>query len=320
MNFVSKCAGSLMHACKGQRFQRFTVFSMLLLALSVCAFAQDATMVGTVTDPSGSVVPNVTVAVTQVETGKTTTVKSSADGQFAIPTLQIGNYNLKAEASGFGVAEKKGIVLNVGDRLRVDIAMKLGTATESITVEENAVKVQSETGEVSDVITGKQVTQLATNGRSIYTLVNLTPGASSLQGDFQTPTPVGGDANVSFNGNRPGHNLYMLDGGENLDRGGAGTFSVMPSIDSIAEFRALTSSYSAEYGLSSAGTMTTVLKSGTNSLHASGWEFDRNDWFNARDFTHPKGGSIQELRFNTYGFNVGGPVDFWKKDHKTFFF
>ena len=158
---------------------------------------------------------------------------------------------------------------------------------------------------------------MATNGRSIYTLVNLTPGASSLQGDFQVPTPVGGDANVSFNGNRPGHNIYLLDGGENLDRGGSGTFSVQPSIDSIAEFRALTSNYSAEYGLSSAATMTTVLKSGTNRFHASAWEFNRNDAMQARNYfqqTKPK------LRFNTYGFNGGGPVDFWKHDHKTFFF
>ena len=147
-------------------------------------------------------------------------------------------------------------------------------------------------------------------------MVNLTTGASNLQGDFQTPTPVGGDANVSFNGNRPSHNIYLLDGGENLDRGGAGTFSVMPSVEALAEFRILSSNYDAQYGLSSAATMTTVLKSGTKTLHASAWEYLRNDWLDARKYTQPV---KPTLRFNTYGFNIGGQAPFGK-DHPTFFF
>ena len=109
--------------------------------------------------------------------------------------------------------------------------------------------------------------------------------------DFQTPTPVGGDANVSFNGQRQGHNLYILDGGEPLDcGGGAGNFSVMPSLESIAEFRALTSNYSAEYGLSSAATLTTVLKSGTKTFHASGWEYLRNNALDALQLFQPRSG------------------------------
>src|SRR6185437_15246835 len=221
-----------------------------------------------------------------------------------------------------------GLVLNVGDRLRVDFAMKVGTASEKVTVEAGTVQVQTDTGEVSDLISGQEITKLETNGRSIYSLVNLTPGASSNQADFQTPTPVGGDANVSFNGQRMGHNIYLMDGGENLDRGGSGTFSVMPSLESIAEFRVLTSNYGAEYGLSSAATMTTVLKSGTNQFHASAWWFGRNDAFDARNYFNPRVNpngtlnKVAELRFNTYGFNVGGPVDFKRSsgDHKTFFF
>lgn len=100
-------------------------------------------------------------------------------------------------------------------------------------------------------MTGSQVTQLATNGRSIYTLANLTPGSSSDHADFNIPTSVGGDANVSFNGLCVAHNLYMLDGSKTDDRGAGGTSDVMPSLDAFAEFRMLTSNYSAEYGLSS---------------------------------------------------------------------
>ena len=166
----------------------------------------------------------------------------------------------------------------------MDFKMEIGAAQERITVEATAVQVQSESSEVSDVISGRQISQLATNGRSIYTLINLTPGASGNQGDFQTPTPVGGDANVSFNGQRMGHNIYLMDGGEDLDRGGSGNFSVMPSLESLSEFRILTSNYSAEYGLSSAATMSTVLKSGTKKYHFSLWEYVRNDALDARTY------------------------------------
>src|SRR5512147_1702513 len=235
----------------------------ILLLMALPAFAQEATIVGTVTDPGGAAVPNVSITITNLDTGLARTLNTNEVGQYVAPGLRIGHYSLRAQGTGFKVVERKDIVLNVGDRTRVDVQLQIGQTQETVTVEATGITVQSDTGEISEVITGKQVSQLATNGRSIYTLVNLTPGASSLQGDFQVPTPVGGDANVSFNGNRPGHNIYLLDGGENLDRGGSGTFSVQPSIDSLAEFRALTSNYSAEYGLSSAATFTTVLKSGT---------------------------------------------------------
>ncbi|MBS1852922.1 MAG: TonB-dependent receptor [Acidobacteria bacterium] len=318
MKFVSTNVGSFVFSRRGRSPYRWVVLGMLLLAASF-AFAQEATIVGTVTDPSGSVLPNVGITLVNTDTGQTRNVNSNEAGQYVAPGLRIGHYNVKAQATGFSVAERNGIVLNVGDRLRVDFEMKVGTTQEHITVEAAAVAVQSDSGEISNVITGKQITQLSTNGRSIYALVNLTPGASSLQGDFQTPTPVGGDANVSFNGSRPGHNIYLLDGGENLDRGGAGTFSVMPSLESLAEFRTLTSNYSAEYGLSSAATMTTVLKSGTKQFHASAWWFGRNDALDARNYFNRAPAPVAELRFNTWGFNVGGQIPAWKS-HPTFFF
>src|SRR5713226_9994205 len=145
--------------------------------------------------------------------------------------------------------------MNIAYRDRADLKVEVGSTKESVNVEATAVAVQSESGEISDVITGQQVSQLATNGRSIYSLATLTAGASSNMVDFQNPVPVGGDGTVSFNGLRVSHNLYMVDGGEDYDRGGSGNISIMPSVDSIAEFRAITSNYSAEYGLSSAGTL-----------------------------------------------------------------
>ncbi len=313
------------------RFRLSYVLLLCVIVLGVTgqAFGQNATVVGTITDPSGAAVANATITITHTETGKVYHLTSSSDGQYAAPDLPIGHYNIKVEAAGFKAAEQKGVVLQVGDRARLDYQMSMGGASETVTVEANAVRVQTDSGEVSNVITDQQLSQIAVNGRSIYQLAALTPGASSEITGYVN-TPVGGDANVEFNGMRQNHNIYLLDGGEDDDRGGAGGMSIAPSTDAIAEFRALTSNYSADYGLSSAATMTMVLKAGTNTLHASAWEFNRNDAFDARNFFNPgtnlngSPNKVAKLRLNVFGFNVGGPVTFGKlynPDRKrTFFF
>jgi hypothetical protein len=294
------------------------VLCMLFFGLSFHAFGQEATIVGTVTDPSGSVVPNVAITILHVETGEARNTSTNGTGQYVAPDLPIGHYNLSAKVAGFSIAETNGIVLNVNDRTRVDFVLKVGGSAEHVTVEASTVQVQADSGEVSTVMTAQQIADLGVNGRSVYTLFALTPGASSIQGDFMTPTAVSGDSNVSINGQRAGHNLQLLDGGENLDRGGSSA-SVMPSMDAIAEFTNMTSNYSAEYGLAGAATITTVVKSGTKQLHAAGWEFLRNDYLDARNYFNPAPQPVAELRFNTYGFNVGGQVPVFKS-RPTFFF
>src|SRR5258708_1234097 len=286
---------------------RALLLCLLVLGIPSQAFGQNATVVGTITDPSGAAVANATITITRTETGQVFHLVSNGDGQYVAPDLPIGHYNIKVEATGFKTAEQKGVVLQVGDRTRLDFQMPIGGASETITVEANEVRVQTESGEVSNVITDQQLAQLAVNGRSIYQLAALTPGASSQINGYVN-TPVGGDAQVQFNGLRQNHNIYLLDGGEDDDRGGAGGMSIAPSTDAIAEFRALTSNYSADYGLSSAATMTMVLKSGSSQFHASAWEFNRNDAFDAQNFFLPK----QELRLNVFGFNAGRPVTFGK--------
>jgi len=320
---------NIVFALKPFRLRFLFVLLVALIGFSASTFAQQATIVGTVTDPSGAVVPNVAVVITNTDTSLSRTYPTNDAGQYVAPDLQIGHYEVKASAAGFKAAEQKGIVLTIGDRVRVDFQMQMGAAAETVTVEANAVRVQADSGEVSNLITDQQVSQIAVNGRSIYQLAQLTPGASSQINGFVN-TPVGGDSNVEFNGMRQNHNIYLLDGGEDDDRGGAGGMSIAPSTDAIAEFRALTSNYSADYGLSSAATMTMVLKSGTNQLHASAWEFNRNDTFDARNFFNPTrlasgaNNPSSELRLNVFGFNVGGPVTFghlYNPDKKkTFFF
>lgn len=299
---------------------------LLLLCTAATALAQTgAALLGTVTDPSGAVIANAAVTITNTDTNQSTHLTSNEVGQFIAPDLQIGHYNVHVQAPGFKAVDQSNVVLNVGDRTHLDFKLEVGNTQETVTVEANAIAVQSETGEVSNVITGQQVSQLATNGRSLYSLAGIAPGASGNMVDFQNPVPVGGDGTVSFNGLRVSHNLYMVDGGEDDDRGGSGNISIMPSVDAIAEFRQLTSNYSAEYGLSSAGTMTINFKSGTKLFHASAWEFFRNDALDAGNyFTNASGQKPPELRFNLYGYNVSGPVfipKVYNKDRdKTFFF
>jgi hypothetical protein len=302
------------------------LFLCALLGLfAVQAFAQEATIVGTVTDPSGASIPNAAVTTVNTQNNQVTHFTTTSDGQFVAPGLQVGHYTVRVEVPGFKKAEQKDIVLNVGDRARVDFKLEIGSASESVTVEATPVAVQTESGEVSDVITSQQVTQLSVNGRSVYGLTALVAGASSNMPDVNTPTAVGGNATVSYNGNRSSHNIYLLDGGEDLDRGGSGTMSIAPSIDALGEFRTLTSNYSADFGLSSAATFTMVLKSGTKDFHASGWEFVRNEDFDANTFFQNSAGVPRPLdRYNVYGFNLGGPVFipslYNKEKNKTFFF
>src|SRR5258706_4060584 len=299
------------------------LLGLLVLGISSQAFGQNATVVGTVTDPCGAAVANETITTTGPKTGQVFHLVSNGDGKYVAPDRPMGHYSIKVEATGFKTAEQKGVVLQVGDRTRLDFQLPVGGASETITVEANEVRVQTDTGEVSNVITDQQMSQLAVNGRSIYQLAQLTPGASSTINNFVN-TPVGGDSNVQFNGMRQNHNIDLLDGGEDDDRGGAGGMSIAPSTDAIAEFRALTSNYSADYGLSSAGTMTMILKSGTSTLHASAWEFNRNDALDARNFFNPAPAAVAKLRLNVFGFNIGGPGTLGKlynpEKKRTFFF
>jgi hypothetical protein len=319
MNIPSSLfAGSFVQTLRRSGSRLTVLLAAFFLILATQALAQEATIVGTITDPTGAAVASASVTITNVETGVARTLPATGDGQYVAPDLPIGRYTVHVAAAGFKAAEQKNLVLNVGDRTRVDFKLQVGSTQEQVTVEANAIAVQTDTGEVSNVINGQQVTQLATNGRSLYELFALAPGASSIQTSRVGFTPVSADSNVSINGQRAGHNLQLIDGGENLDRGGS-SGSVMPSLDSIAEFRNMTSNYSAEYGLASAATITSVIKSGTKQFHASAWELFRNDDLDARNYFNPSPQKVAELRYNIYGFNLGGKVP-GANNHPTFFF
>src|SRR5436190_9639917 len=302
-------------AQNGLRFLALT--AVVLLFASLQAVAQEATIVGTVTDPSGAIIANAKITVTNTDTGVTRTIATNESGQYVLPGVHIGRYDLKAEMPGLKITEQKGVVLQVGDRTRVDFQMQVGSATESDTVEAAAVRIQTDTAEQSNVMTSAQLSDVAVAGSTIFQLAGLTPGASSDITNYKD-LAVGGDTNVSFNGQRTAHNVFLLDGGENYDRGCGGCVTTAPSTEGIAEMRQLTSNYGADFGLSSAGTVTMALKSGTNNFHGSAWEINRNEAYDARNYFFPQSvqATKQKLRWNIFGFNVGGPII----KNKTFFF
>jgi hypothetical protein len=290
------------------RLLRLLPLTLLLLCGS--AFAQETgTILGTVTDPTGAAVPNARIAVTNTASGTTRNVTSNQDGNYNVPDLNIGSYSVKAEAPGFKSYEQTGITLNVNAVVRVNVGLQIGQAQESVTVEATAVAVQSDTSEQSSVITGTQIQNIDTNGRNPVQLATLVPGAASSLPDFNAPTALSSNNNISFNGERPQHNLWMVDGGETYDRGSGGGMIVNPSPDAIGEFRVLTSNYSAEFGSASGGTISMAIKSGTNRFTGTLWEFNRNDALDAKDyFANLSGTAKPKLRYNAFGFNLGGPL------------
>lgn len=293
-----------------------------LLLLSAAAYSQEAaTIVGTVTDPSGAPVPGAKVLITNTDTGIVRTTVSNATGSFAAPELSFGHYSVRVEVAGFKAFERTGITLNVRDTVRADAALQVGEAKESVTVEANAVQVQADTNEVSQTITAAQVADLATNGRNVLQLAALVPGAASNMPDFDSPMAQNQNRAVQFNGQRSDHNNWMVNGGEAYDRGGGGILIVSPSQDSLEEFKVMTSNYAADMGQSSGGMITMVTKSGTKQFHGGAWEYLRNDAFDANTFFANLNGSAKpELRYNIFGFNLGGPVPKIGHEKKTFFF
>jgi hypothetical protein len=299
---------------------RLLALTALVLGLPFFAAAQEATILGTVTDPSGAAVPNVAITITNTDTGLVTHLTTDSAGQYVAPLNRIGHYNVKAEAPNFKVGQQSNITLEVGDRRRVDFELEVGTTTQEVTVQANPIAVQSDSNAISTVLTGNQIKSLQESGQSLYNLVTLVPGASADNADIQVPTPMGGDQTISFNGQRIAHALYIIDGGEAADRGGSGAI-VMPSEQALSELRVMTSNYSAEYGTASGATTTMVVQSGTNQLHASAWWFGRNDYLDARNYFNVVPQKVSEYRYNLWGFNVGGPVKFHRSSNpKTFFF
>ena len=288
------------------------VLVLLLTFGGIRAFAQaNSELTGIVTDTTGAVVPGASVVLTDPATAYTRATTSGATGLYDFNGLNPGNYNLTVSAKGFKVFAKTGIVVNVSGTFRNDVALTIGAESTTVTVEADALAVQTDSNVVSTLITSEDITSLATENRNIVNLAALGMGVSSELPDSNSLGAFGANFSIEFNGLREAHNIWLIDGGESADRGGGGGTQIQPSQDAIAEFQMMTSNYPPDYGISSGATISMSLKSGTRSFHGAAWEENRATAYNANTFFNKYNGADNArpaTHYNVYGFNVGGPI------------
>ncbi len=308
-------------------------FGVLVLALALCLGGQliagvTASISGTITDPSGAVVAGATITATNVDTGVATTQSTNSAGFYSFQSLALGNYTIEVNRSGFKAYAQTGLVLDVNSALVIDVKLQVGAATEKVEVSSTALHVDTESTQMGEVITGKEMTDVPLVTRSYTDLLALQPGvvgtASQMTGAFAgsfisagfAAPLVSGELNsgaFSVNGMRESENGFILNGILTQETGFSGAGAI-PNLDSLAEFRILTNNYDAEYGNYSGGQINVVTKSGTNQYHGNIFEFLRNTDFDAANFFDK--GQRSAYHQNQFGGTFGGPI---KRD-KIFFF
>lgn len=295
-----------------------TWICLSLLALTGYAFAQTlgGTVVGSVTDTSGAVVPGASISATNIETGISTNAVSGSAGDYTIPNLAPGRYKITAQTKGFSTAVIPSTVVQVEQTTRVDFTLSPGQTTQEIVVTGEAPLVQSTTSDLGQVIESQQIEALPLNGRLFEQLVTIVPGTVQAGwGDFaENPSAAGAltPTQAVVNGLPWSGNYYMIDGVHNVEPLNA-FISITPPLDSVESFKVETSNPNAEYGSFGGAIVNLVIKSGTNGLHGEAFDFLRNDDLNARDFFAL---TRAPYKSNQFGGMLGGPII----KNKLFFF
>lgn len=310
------------------RNSRFALFALLPMLTATPVFAQQSsgTISGSVQDSTGAAVAGAGLRLISTATGVERPAASDESGNFVFSSMGPGEYRLTVQAAGFKTFERKGVVLSASERLSVGtISLALGSVEERITVEAQGSTVQTVSSERSASITGKQIENLLIFGRSVASLVALAPGVVDPTG--AAARDVGGGSATSFNvlGNRSNSNNFTVDGVTMSAVGGAanGTFGI--SSDAVAEIKVLISNYQAEYGRLAGSNVEIITKSGGRQFHGAAMYYKRHEQFNANNFFNNFVGLRRPVnRFNTYSYNVGGPVfipgKFNRNRDKLFFF
>jgi hypothetical protein len=287
------------------------LFLFLWAPVSALAQTVRGTILGTVTDPSGAVTPKARVTVREAATGLARSEFTNNEGEYSIPQLPAGRYDLSVEAPSFKKTERTGIVLSVDDRLRIDVSLAVGQVTEVVSVEASASVVSTDSATVGNVVDNKKVTELPLNGRNFLQLNLLVPGANQGVKGSQNQTQGG---SITVNGAREQSNNFLLDGMDNNDLA-INQYAVAISTEAILEFKVQASTYSAEFGRSPGAQVNIATKAGGNLIHGVLYEYLRNNGLDAKNF-FDRPGPMPEYRRNQYGGSVGGPI----KKNKTFYF
>ena len=298
------------------------ILGVLFLSLSLFSQVNTGTISGIVQDSSGALIAGATITIRHVDTGTARTVTSDEGGRYIAPVLPLGNYELQAQQSGFQTEIRKGITLTVGREEVINLTLRVGQQTQSVTVTEAAPLVNTTTAEISGLVAEREVKDLPLNGRSFDNLITLNPGAVNYSALKSGPSVGSGEgAYFTVAGRRPLDNLFLLNGIEytgssNIGITPGGVSGQLLGIDAVREFNVLTDAYSAEYGKRAGAQVTAVTQSGSNQLHGSLFEFLRNSALDARNFFDPPseglgGQRIPPFKRNQFGGSLGGPI---KKD------
>ena len=319
-----------------RRWVRGAVWVVLLMTGSILARAQEVSgnISGTVVDAAGAAVSGATVTLTNTDRAYVErTLTTNKAGYYVATSLPLGKYSVTVSMKGFKTATETGIVLNASDELKVDEKLSVGAPTETVTIVADQAQINQENGQSMGLINGTQIRELVLNNRNYEQLLTLQPGvsygnATNDQLYIGASLPSGTSAQVAYsvNGDRPTANNWTIDGADNVDRGANLTLLAYPSVDAIAEVQTLRGTYEAEYGRSASALINVVTASGTNDLHGGAYEFFRNNIFNANNYfnklTTPNT-PVPILRYNDFGFKVGGPVvipHLYNGRDKTFFY
>ena len=307
------------------RRRTWFAFSILLLVVAGCSatFAQlpTATILGTVKDSTGAVVPDATITVRNTETGQVRTDPSGPDGSYRFVALPVGTYEVRTGQTGFQTEIRSGVTLTVGQEAVINFSLQVGAIEQRVEVTGEALLVNTTSGSLGGLVDARQVADLPLNGRNYVELTLLQPGVVEHRPNNKSLSGAG--TWFSASGAPPRSNYYLLDGppmNSNQDASAASVGSNTLGVEGIREWRVITNSSSAEYGMRMGSQMTIVSKSGSNSLHGSLFEYLRNSALDARNFfdlkTAVANWRLPPFRRNQYGGSVGGPI---KKD-KLFFF
>ncbi len=297
----------------------FALWIVVLLS-TVASYAQfdTATVLGTVRDSNGAVLPGVTVTLKNESTAISVNAQTDADGNYQFSNVRIGDYRVSAEKQGFSTAVAERVNVTVNARQRVDMTMQLGAVTETVVITDAVQLLETDSSVRGQVVQKQQIVSLPLNGRSYANLVLLAPGVR--ESSTNAATGGGREAAFNVNGLRATFNNFLLDGVDNNAYGtsnqGFSSQVVQVSPDAVDEFKVQTNTYSAEFGRSGGAVINAAYRSGTNQFHGSIWEFHRNTVLNAVGFFKPVSGVKPPLIRNQFGVTLGGPII---KD-RTFFF
>jgi hypothetical protein len=301
-----------MPKARSRRFQMFCALGLLVLAPA--ALAQNSGIQGVISDASGGVIPAANVTVANVATGVEFDAQSNETGFYSVPFLSPGTYNVTAQTEGFAPSVRENLKLDVQQTARVDFALSVGTVTEVVEVSAAAALLDSEQATMGQVIENKRIVEMPLNKRNYLELARLSvgilPGATIGAGT----RPGREEAGFVGMGMRGYQNNVMIDGIDNGSRAGGGPLGFeaqasKPSVDAVSEFKVVTNNMSAEYGFRMGPKVLVSIKSGSNDLHGSAYEFIRNDKLDATNFFANRSGSIKPtLRQNQFGVTFGGPI------------